>query len=459
MTHRFLLRHGAALAAATFGLVQTADAAVDLPGPGAASFEWAPAAGPVAGYFVYVSNNGGPQLRYSTVSSGTSETVHCELGDAIVVSVMAFDAQGNEGPVSPPSELVRFVEDPGSEPPGEPPPGDPPEKATLLDFDADGFSDLLLRNRDTGQARIWSVAKSGLLEGEALLFDWLGRPGDVGEVGLLGESALPDLPAGHWIVGNGDYDGDGFADVLLREESTGNLHLWLIRDGAVAAEVAMAESPAVDWEVAGSADYDGDGRDDILLRNRGVGRLEIWRLDGTEIVGVTELDDPFGEGSEVVGTGDYDGDDRADILWQSGADLTIWLLGGTSEALEVALSVPSASWEVVGTGDYDGDGQSDILECDRDTGRLVVALVVNGEVIHREHLDSRDYKWRQVVSSGDYDGDGRTDILLGYGPNILRRHRILFMNEPQNLNKGRLPRLYSGWFIEGVGEEGLAIYR
>jgi hypothetical protein len=433
MIHRFLSRHGAALAAATFGLVQTADAATELPGPGAARFEWAPAAGPVAGYFVYVSSNGGPEYHYSTVSSGTSETIRCELGDAIVVSVTAFDAQGNEGPASPPSELVRFVEEPGSEPPG-----DPPEKATPLDFDADGLSDLLLRNRDTGEIRIWTPAASG----------------------ALGEMALPDLPAGWMIAGNGDYDGDGSADVLLHEESTGNLHLWLIRDAALAAEGAMAESPEVGWEVAGSSDYDGDGRADILLRNRAVGRLAIWRLNGTEIVGVTELDDPFGEGSEVVGNGDYDGDGRADILWQSGADLTIWLLGGTSEALEVVLAVPSANWEVVGTGDYDGDGQSDILERNRRTGRLAVSLVANAEVIHRELLNRRwIWRSREVVGCGDFDGDGRTDILVLF--NLYKRFAaIYFMDGAQEVSRAALvDALAPGWFFEGVGEEGLAVYR
>jgi hypothetical protein len=182
-------------------------------------------------------------------------------------------------------------------------------------------------------------------------------------------------------------------------------------------------------------------------------------VEGSEIVGVTELDDPFGEGSEVVGTGDYDGDGRADILWQRGADLTIWLLGGTSEALEVALAVPSANWEVVGTGDYDGDGQSDILERNRRTGRLAVSLVANAEVIHREVLDRRNWKTREVVGCGDFDGDGRTDILVLF--NRFRRFAaIYFMDGAQEVSRATLVHaLAPGWFFEGVGEEGLSVYR
>jgi hypothetical protein len=113
----------------------------------------------------------------------------------------------------------------------------------------------------------------------------------------------------------------------------------------------------------------------------------------------------------------------------------------------------------VGTGDYDGDGQSDILERNRNTGRLAVSLVVNAQVIHREVLDRRNHKWREVVGSGDYDGDGLTDILLEDGWGRLRGHRILFMGDPQNLRAGRLPRLGLSWFFAGLGEEGLAARR
>src|SRR5262245_59701375 len=91
-------------------------AAIDLPGKTSATLAWTAAAGPVSGYNVFVSRNGSqpvtPELRVgipiATVSGG--------LGDSVVVSVQAYSATGAIGPVSAPSDTLRFVAAPGTPP-------------------------------------------------------------------------------------------------------------------------------------------------------------------------------------------------------------------------------------------------------------------------------------------------------------------------------------------------------
>jgi hypothetical protein len=82
------------------------------------------------------------------------------------------------------------------------------------DFDASGTTDLLLRNSVSGRHVIW-------------FYDGLVRTG--------GQPLSPDKPAdSNWVVvGSGDYNGDGHADLLLqnKEPESQRLVLWFLRNG------------------------------------------------------------------------------------------------------------------------------------------------------------------------------------------------------------------------------------
>ena len=72
-----------------------------------APFEWAAASGPVAGYSVYLSVDGGPDEHHGYVSQ-PSVMVEVESGAEVVISVEAFDAYGRRGPRSDPSPPLRL---------------------------------------------------------------------------------------------------------------------------------------------------------------------------------------------------------------------------------------------------------------------------------------------------------------------------------------------------------------
>lgn len=77
-----------------------------------AVFHWAPASGPVAGYVVYVSRDGGPFVRSEgspVAASARSAVVRGAVGETLRVRVAPVDASGAEGPPSPVSEAARFV--------------------------------------------------------------------------------------------------------------------------------------------------------------------------------------------------------------------------------------------------------------------------------------------------------------------------------------------------------------
>ncbi len=74
-----------------------------------AQFAWTPAAGPVAGYRVFVTRDGitgtTPEISVST----TGATIPGQVGETLGVQVAAFDAAGNQGPLSVASDSVTLA--------------------------------------------------------------------------------------------------------------------------------------------------------------------------------------------------------------------------------------------------------------------------------------------------------------------------------------------------------------
>ena len=98
------------LCALWIGVVAPANAVIEIVGETHATFAWDSPAGAVEGYYVYVSRNGATEALYSTLVGTNSQTIDGSYGESIRVSTAAFDAYGNTGPRSDPSEEVRFVE-------------------------------------------------------------------------------------------------------------------------------------------------------------------------------------------------------------------------------------------------------------------------------------------------------------------------------------------------------------
>lgn len=72
-----------------------------------APYAWAHAPGPVAGYRVYLSVDGGPEESYGYVSD-PSALIWIESGAELVVRVAGFDTVGREGPRSDASPPLRL---------------------------------------------------------------------------------------------------------------------------------------------------------------------------------------------------------------------------------------------------------------------------------------------------------------------------------------------------------------
>ena len=250
---------------------------------------------------------------------------------------------------------------------------------------------------------------------------------------LNGRQVVEDIalipPAPGWqVVGVGDFNGDGKADLLWRRsDDTGEARIWLLDGRQVVEEIALTP-PAPGWRVVGIGDFNGDGKADLLWRRKDeTGEARIWLLDGRQVVEDIALTPPA-PGWRVIGVGDFNGDGKADLLWRRSNDTgeaRIWLLDGRQVVEDIGLKQGAPGWRVIGVGDFNGDGKADLLWRRKDdTGEARLWLLDGTQVVEDIGLKQPAPGWR-ITGVGDFNGDSKADLLWQLGtPNVLRNMAV-----------------------------------
>ncbi len=166
--------------------------------------------------------------------------------------------------------------------------------AAADDFNRDGRSDLLVKNRSTSTYEFW-------------LMNGVTRMGSA--VPLAGP--YPSSPSTN-VVASGDFNADGWPDLVwsVGNSSSLTLLIWTMNGVQKTGEIVPSPAGAGDsnWNVIAALDTNGDGNRDFIWYNWSTGKIVHWWMDANvqRIAGLFNTpDSAAGANWKVWAAGDY----------------------------------------------------------------------------------------------------------------------------------------------------------
>lgn len=284
----------------------------------------------------------------------------------------------------------------------------------VIDIDGDGKHEILVRSSD---GRLQSAS----LVNNALQF-----------------SATPDPGVGNRIVGVGDFNGDGRADLAFQnmtQGTFGDVKMW--SGFSNTSEINWRQVKQV-WDVEALGDLDGDGFADLVWRyvvteSPDTGVSYIWFTNGNAVTQVRKrggapLD------WKLLGALDINGDGAADMIYLNPQGQLRALMATPSRTCaNLSAGTLPAGFSVLKFADFSGTGRGDLLLRDAAGAVQLFSLDATGLTLPTYTgapddqnasctgssltvasstlvLPTTDPSW-QFYASGDLNGDGQTDIV------------------------------------------------
>ncbi len=224
----------------------------------------------------------------------------------------------------------------------------------------------------------------------------------------------PHSPWATFLVG--DFDNDGDDDIFRVNATGGGIRVLKSTGSAFVDEVwgsVNPNAPFLGYEVG---DFNGDGRDDVLRRNSVGGGMRVLRSSGTgfidELWGSYNPNSPWADWL----IGDFDGDGDDDVFrWNTvGGGIRVMLSNGSTGLVDQLWGSlnPNSAWTEFRVGDFDGDGADDVLRRNDGSGGLRVLQQTGGQGGFQDAVWGSVHPhiaW-QAYRVGDYNGDGRDDL-------------------------------------------------
>jgi FG-GAP repeat/FG-GAP-like repeat len=291
--------------------------------------------------------------------------------------------------------------------------------SVVSDMDSDSFPDLLIGA--TGNAKVYVISSATL--------DTL----------LIVNSTLTRSAFALSVTSAGDVNNDGIPDILVG--SGGTSSVWAcweaptatVHSGATGAELyrfmgwpACKQFPLATF---GIGDYDSDGFDDVLvgfsrsyfiITVHGIAYIFSGRTGDTLAImmGEDSINVASAFGKSVADAGDYNADGFRDIIIGAPDNSAGGLIAGrayvfSGENLDTlavftgAIEVGGLGDQVHGGGDINNDGFSDVLVAD--VGKVFVYSGKDNSILYTFEIVG------VPENVGDVNGDGYADIMISQG--------------------------------------------
>jgi hypothetical protein len=361
--------------------------------PSNVTLTWNPSISPgIAGYRLYYGTSSGSYPQIINVGNTTTITVpNLAAGQTYYFVVTAYNTLGIESaPSNQTSVTVSANQFPAVTPVSSPP-----------DFSGNGQSDLLWRNKYTGEIGVWimngnsvnetvvvgSVSIAWQIIGVADLngngrsdIVWYGGNGNYGVWFMNGTSVTGTsgftLPADFPVLAFADFDGDGLQDIVGWNSSSGAI-LIAKNNGSLGFTTQWSSTVPTDWVLIGLADFDGDGRHELIWRDQTNGTVAAWLFSQSQpfvpsqvvVFGSVTLD------WSIKGIGKADSTSAQGLIWQNAqsGQVGLWKLNTNGQVASTGLGAAGVPWKLVGAPYFDGfSGNPEILWVDTQGGTVAV---------------------------------------------------------------------------------------
>ena len=265
-----------------------------------------------------------------------------------------------------------------------------------------------------------------------------------------------NLPAAFALQGSGDFFGDGYASAVATDSATGQIGIWKepYRDGALPWNQQYSTVYTLlpsDGTVAGTGDFNGDGYSDILLWNSSAQTGKILLMNGDTVMGQSTFQPATASTWTIAAIADFSGDGDSDILLRDATGNLEFVYFNTSSSPTTADFPPSklfysataqytatygntsghldATWNIAGAGIVQtlGPEYPSIVWVNPTSGQVAMTSLtpfqpnpMSSQVFAKLPANTT------VQAMGDFNGDGAKDLLLQNTSNSL--NTIWFTN-------------------------------
>jgi hypothetical protein len=265
------------------------------------------------------------------------------------------------------------------------------------DFDDDGDSDLLWLDTQNAIVQVWEM-EDGRLVNDIVLHTGVNS-------------------TQYQVEGIGDFNNDGFYDILWSDRVNGLLIDWQMNvdasgNAVVQDEITLHTGVNFNlYDVVATGDFGESSNTDIAFQNTQTSEITIWEMEDNA-AGDAFVFNEHNLGvapGQVVAVGDYNDDINKDIIFRDAAgNLTEWQFDNPPNDFTfdvISLGSASPQFEIITSVDLDStNGPDDLLWRDVQNNQLIAWLMDDGTLgtVVQQPLGFISPEW-DVVATGDFD--------------------------------------------------------
>ena len=215
-------------------------------------------------------------------------------------------------------------------------------------------------------------------------------------------------------IATGDFDRDGFPDVVFLTQSNKIGIALGLGNGAFRTPALLTEPNQPVGVAVG--DFNRDGKLDLAVADAGSSNITVRLGNGD---GTFQSPASFAAGSSPfwIETADFNGDGKADLAVANNGSANVSILLGQGDgtfAAPVNYTVGSGPYWIV-AGDFNNDGKKDLAVADYNANKISILLGV-GDGTFQAAVHYTAGTGPSSIAAGDFNNDGKQDLAVtNYG--------------------------------------------